>query len=649
MIPRPPESCPIPGATGCVKVWGNTSSKILFVGEAAGKYEAIKGMPFVGDAGTQLDRLLRFIKRDRHEFRIVNTKLCHPPNDWLVGAPWENSYCGACEEQLEEALLGPQKVVVPLGATALRKIMRLPKKKGKEGGQLNDWHGAPIRDPEDRFWVVATYHPAHLLRGAQKLTKTVAFDIRTAIELSEGSWEFDQPELVIDPPIDWFEAYVERYLEIRHEVWLASDIETEDKEKETDEGELGRGRDTAITRVNVSYDPSLGVTVPAAEPYWTLLKKLWEQDGTKVVWNGPYDLPIMRAHGVKIVQPWWDFMDAFHVLHPQLPRGLGFVAPFYSKTGPYKHLGSRNLTYCAYDGVTELRCAYGIAKDLETFGTWEVFLRDCWKRDVYSLHPATEVGLPMNWGKLEGEFIPALTKAVEAADRRLAEIIPDEVKPLDGPYSKKPVWDPAKEYEDGWTGEVVEKAEGEIRICETCKQEKVVAKHRCKGWQCSGCGRLFAKKPKKKDGSCCERPEIDKAAPRVVTTPVGSIRYYKKLPFNPGSPPQVLAYIKFKGHRPGRAKKTGKDSTDKKALNRLIKTGDPFYATLLERRQADKMKGTYGTGMVEKRGADGRLHGEFGHLPWTMRTNSTNPNMQNLADHVKWAAEFKMCVEAGEG
>jgi hypothetical protein len=138
-------------------------------------------------------------------------------------------------------------------------------------------------------------------------------------------------------------------------------------------------------------------------------------------------------------------------------------------------------------------------------------------------------------------------------------------------------------------------------------------------------------------------------APEVVVTPVGSIRYYKKLRFNPASWQQVLAYIKHRGHTPGRAKKTGKDSTDKKTLTKLCKTGDAFYPTLLQRRQADKMYGTYGAGILRHIDGNGRIHGEFGHLPWTMRINSTNPNMTNLADHVRYAADFKRQIEAGPG
>lgn len=640
MPPKPPESCPVPGATGFVRPDGPRSAKILLVGERPGAQEAVKSRPFIGPSGDQLDRILRFIKRERCDFRVANCFECRSPGDWTVGAPWEESFCVSCNDSLEAELSNPNiKVVVPLGGTPLRKIMKLPKNRGKEAAKVQDFHGAPVRDPSDRFWVVPTFHPAHLLRGQQKLTKTVCFDLQTACDLADGKWEFDQPELVIDPPIDWFQQWVSQYLASADQVWLAVDIETPDKGKKTDEGELG-GEDASfeILRINLSYHPDQGITVPWAEPYISEVRKMLAASGTLIFHNGAYDIPRLKKQGVEMPGAIYDTMDSWHLLQPTLPRGLGFVAPFYSRTGPWKHLGNQNLTYCALDGVQTLRIAYGVARDLQARGQWEVYIRDCFKRDTYSLRPAEEVGILVNRERLVNEFIPEVTAAIAEAEKVIDAIVPEEVKPLDGPYVKRP-----------GEGEVVEKAEGEIRICRGCGQERVVKSHKCKGWCCRGCGSVFPKKPKKKDPACCGSAVYERLSPKLEMSPVGSVRYYKKLPFNPDSWQQVLAYIKFRKHKPGTAKKTKKETTDKKTLQRLLKTGDPFYAALLKNRQAAKMKGTYGDGILEKLDAQNRIHGHFGHLPWTMRLNSTNPNLQNLADHVEYAPQFKRCIEAGPG
>lgn len=652
MPARPPAGCVIPGSTGWVPGKGREGATLLLVGEAPGALEAIKGEPFVGPAGGQLDRILRFLGRDRAEFRIANTKLCRPPGDFLVGAFYEDFHCQACDLALENELSRGFPVVVTLGGTALRKVMHLPKNRGKEAAKLNDWHGAPVREPRGRFWVVPTFHPAHLLRGQQKLTKTVCYDIQTALDLVEGKWEFDLPELIIDPPTDWFENWKNEYLGQRREVWLAVDIETPDKGRKSDEGDLsGEDASYQIDRVNLCWNPNQGITVPGVEPYIGMVKEMLAADGAKIFWNAPYDVPrLKKTWKVEFGGEVHDFMDAWHVLQPTLPRGLGFVAPFYSRTGPWKHLGNRDLTYCAMDGVQTLRIAYGVAQDLQSRGQWEVYYRDCFERDMYSLRPAEEVGIRVNVGRLRDEFIPRLKEAIKEAVKIIGEGVPDAVKPLDGPYAKRPVWDPNKTYEDGWEGEILEKAEGEIRVCEECSTRGVPAKHRCKGWRC-GCGAIHSKKPTKKGPCVCGGPPnaSQRLLPRVVVTPVGSVRYYKRLPFNPDSWQQVLAYIKFRKHKPGTAKKTKKETTDKKTLMRLVKTGDPFYSALLKNRQAAKMLGTYGEGILNKTDEEGRVHGHFGHLPWTMRLSSVNPNLQNLADHVEWAAEFKRCIEAGEG
>ena len=52
---------------------GNPKSKVMFLGEAPGSTEDQEGLPFVGRAGTLLDKMLASINLDRKNIYISNS------------------------------------------------------------------------------------------------------------------------------------------------------------------------------------------------------------------------------------------------------------------------------------------------------------------------------------------------------------------------------------------------------------------------------------------------------------------------------------------------------------------------------------------------------------------------------------------------
>lgn len=60
---------------------GNQYAPIMLVGEAPGKQEDLQGVPFVGKAGTMLDRLLKDLEIDRKKLYITNIVKCRPTNE----------------------------------------------------------------------------------------------------------------------------------------------------------------------------------------------------------------------------------------------------------------------------------------------------------------------------------------------------------------------------------------------------------------------------------------------------------------------------------------------------------------------------------------------------------------------------------------
>ncbi|MBV9941150.1 MAG: uracil-DNA glycosylase [Solirubrobacterales bacterium] len=60
---------------------GNADAELMFVGEAPGANEDRIGLPFVGQAGKLLDKLLAEIELDRKDVWICNLLKCRPPQN----------------------------------------------------------------------------------------------------------------------------------------------------------------------------------------------------------------------------------------------------------------------------------------------------------------------------------------------------------------------------------------------------------------------------------------------------------------------------------------------------------------------------------------------------------------------------------------
>jgi uracil-DNA glycosylase family 4 len=60
---------------------GNADAGVMFIGEAPGANEDKQGLPFVGQAGKLLDKLLAEIELERADVFIANVLKCRPPGN----------------------------------------------------------------------------------------------------------------------------------------------------------------------------------------------------------------------------------------------------------------------------------------------------------------------------------------------------------------------------------------------------------------------------------------------------------------------------------------------------------------------------------------------------------------------------------------
>ena len=74
--------CPLAaGRTQVVFGSGDPAADLMFVGEAPGFHEDQQGVPFVGQAGKLVERLLAGIGLERREIYIANVIKCRPPGN----------------------------------------------------------------------------------------------------------------------------------------------------------------------------------------------------------------------------------------------------------------------------------------------------------------------------------------------------------------------------------------------------------------------------------------------------------------------------------------------------------------------------------------------------------------------------------------
>ena len=153
---------PVPGEGGFRK-------KIMFIGEAPGKWEDIKGRPFVGAAGKYLDELLSSIGLSREDVYITNILKCRPPNN----RDPKDDEIAACSPYLDRQIsIMKPRVICPLGRFSSHYIL---KKYEFEMRSISSVQGKVFRG---EVIIIPMYHPAAALyHGEWKMELEKSFKV----------------------------------------------------------------------------------------------------------------------------------------------------------------------------------------------------------------------------------------------------------------------------------------------------------------------------------------------------------------------------------------------------------------------------------------------------------------------------------------
>ena len=143
------------GRTQVVFGSGDPNADLMFVGEAPGFHEDRQGVPFVGQAGKLLDRLLEGIGLSRSEVYVSNVLKCRPPGNRDPQA----DEIEACEPHLfrQIELIEP-KVVATLGNFATKLLSGRPLGITRVHGQEQE-----VSLGGRRVLLYPIYHPAAAL------------------------------------------------------------------------------------------------------------------------------------------------------------------------------------------------------------------------------------------------------------------------------------------------------------------------------------------------------------------------------------------------------------------------------------------------------------------------------------------------------
>jgi len=175
--------CPL-GDTRTTLVFGvgDPTARLMFVGEAPGRNEDLKGEPFVGAAGTLLDELLASIGLVRSEVYIANVLKCRPPGN---RDPLSDEMASCTPFLAQQVRLIDPTVIATLGNWATKYML------GTERG-ITGLRGRLFR--VNGRQIVPIFHPAAALYDRTK--RDVLFeDFRRLRSVLDGSLESAEARL----------------------------------------------------------------------------------------------------------------------------------------------------------------------------------------------------------------------------------------------------------------------------------------------------------------------------------------------------------------------------------------------------------------------------------------------------------------------
>ena len=133
---------------------GDLNAKIMFIAEAPGYWEDVKGEPFVGRAGKILDELLASVKIKREGVFVANILKCRPPEN---RSPKKEEIKACTPYLLKQIEIIKPKVICALGNFSTVFIFEKYGLEKKIKG-VSSLHGKFFKS--GKTMIIPFYHPA---------------------------------------------------------------------------------------------------------------------------------------------------------------------------------------------------------------------------------------------------------------------------------------------------------------------------------------------------------------------------------------------------------------------------------------------------------------------------------------------------------
>ena len=349
---------------------GPLTATIAVVGEAPGDQEVKELTPFVGAAGKLLNGMLEEAGLRREDLYLTNI-LQEQPHPEGASSAQRNDFGTLYEDKarrqpsgrlltaverlrLELQQVSPN-VIIACGNEACKWLT------GNSG--ITDWRGSVLEGLRGVPKVLPTYHPAAILRQWDWRPIAV-FDLKKARQ------EALQPTIarrVRTITVGEEIGQVMAYLTQMRGMPVAFDIEVETQQ---------------ISSLALAWSAAEALVIPI---FWGPHGSKWAPKDELLIWqtvgdlfastptigqNVHYDLTFLKHYDVYAKQLYMDTMVAFHVLYPELPKGLEFMTSLYTDQPYYKWMRTTSdeqefHRYNGLDALVTYECAQRIEEELK--------------------------------------------------------------------------------------------------------------------------------------------------------------------------------------------------------------------------------------------------------------------------------------------
>src|SRR6266404_950065 len=317
---------------------GPIPARIMLVGEAPGAQEEAEGIPFVGESGKELNRMLQEARITRSECFVTNVCRIRPPsndiNHFIAKAKKDvtpqhtqlrgryvlKPVCDGIELLRKEIEMVKPKVIVALGGTPLWALTGL--------NGITRWRGSMLytSDMGIPTKLIPTIHPAAVLREWSNRA-IVVHDLKRAAEYRDGQPYPDPGWKFITTPnystVDDILSMLLRKLS-SNPTYLSVDIET---------------RAGHIDCIGVAWSAKEALCIPfmaGNDHYWNeeqetfivmkLMFLMTHVNARCIFQNDLYDMQYIYRSWHYIPRIAQDTMLSWHTMFAGLPKKLDFQA-----------------------------------------------------------------------------------------------------------------------------------------------------------------------------------------------------------------------------------------------------------------------------------------------------------------------------------